>query len=133
MCSAPPWPAATSPDRRPAVARAVLRSCARTALLAAWTAGLVVLPSSGQSQTFACGEAVAGQLSVQANVQCACRWFNASALRGTPAGYRWDCGILRARTNHDVPATANPYPYPLPGALSLDRAIILQSPLSPPR
>jgi hypothetical protein len=63
---------------------------------------------------------------VQANVQCACRWFAASALRGTPTGYRWDCGILRARTNHEVPATANPYPYPLPAALSLDRALIFK-------
>ena len=68
----------------------------------------------------------AGQLSVQANVQCACRWFAASALHGTPAGYRWDCGILRARTNHEVPATANPYPYALPEALSLERPLILE-------
>lgn len=65
-------------------------------------------------------------------MQCACRWFAASALHGTPAGYRWDCGILRARTNHEVPATANPYPYPLPAALSLDRALIFKDPRPAP-
>jgi hypothetical protein len=82
-------------------------------------------PSPAWAQTFACTASTAGQLSVQADVQCACRSFAASALNGTPAGYRWDCGILRARTNHEVPATANPYPFPLPAALSLDRPIIL--------
>ena len=62
---------------------------------------------------------------MQGNVQCECRWFAASRLRGTPAGHRWDCGILRARTNDEVPATSNPYPYPLPEALSIERPLIL--------
>jgi hypothetical protein len=79
----------------------------------------------GRTQTFTCAAVTAGQLSVQANVQCACGWFAASGLRGTPAGYRWDCGILRARANHEVPATDNFYPYPLPEALSIERPLIL--------
>lgn len=69
------------------------------------------------SQSFAGSPSTAGQLSVQADVPCACRWFAASDLRASPAGYRWDCGILRARTGYEVPATANPCPYPLPEAL----------------
>jgi hypothetical protein len=81
-------------------------------------------PSLGQ--TFACTQRNAGQLSVQAEVQCACRFEPESRMAGTPAGYRWDCGILRARMNQDVPATANPYPYQLPTALSLDRTIVQQ-------
>lgn len=81
-------------------------------------------PSLGQ--TFVCTQRTAGQLSVQAEVQCACRFEPASRMAGTPAGYRWDCGILRARMNQDVPATSNPYPYPLPTALSLDRTIVQQ-------
>ena len=81
--------------------------------------------SPGRAQTFACAPETAGQLSVQANVQCECRWFTASGLRDTPPGYRWDCGILRARTNDEVPATSNPYPYPLPEALSIERPLIL--------
>ncbi len=84
---------------------------------------LFALP--GQAQTFACAAPAVGQLSVQGNVQCECRWFAASRLRGTPAGHRWDCGILRARTNDEVPATSNPYPYPLPEALSIERPLVL--------
>lgn len=91
------------------------------------------LPSPGGAETAACSAATAGELSVQANVQCECRFFPASGLRATPAGHRWDCGILRARNNQDVPATANPYPYPLPAALALDRAIILNDGRLQPR
>ncbi len=68
----------------------------------------------------ACGVAIAGQLSVQANVQCECRFFTDSRLAGTPAGYRWDCGILRPRLNAALPVDLNPYPYPLPEGLSLE-------------
>ena len=82
--------------------------------------------SPARSQSFACTESALGQLSVQGTVQCECRLFPASELHFLPAGYRWDCGILRARSNHEVPATANPYPYPLPAALSLDRGFILE-------
>jgi hypothetical protein len=99
-------------------------------------AAVAFFPSLGWAQTFACAAGTAGQLSVQGNVQCECRWFPASRLRGTPAGHRWDCGILRARTNDEVPATANPYPYPLPEALSIERPLILpdlQEVPGPPR
>jgi hypothetical protein len=91
---------------------------------AALVAAAAVSGSPGRAQTFACSPETAGQLSVQAYVQCECRWFVASGLSGTPAGYRWDCGILRARTNHEVPETANPYPYPLPPALSIEGPLI---------
>lgn len=90
------------------------------------------------AETPACTAATAGQLSIQANVQCECRFFRASPAAGTPAGHRWDCGILRARTNQDVPATANPYPYPLPDALALGRGFVIDPsrtpavPLDPP-
>jgi hypothetical protein len=99
---------------------------------AAVLGAVLLLPPSGSAQTFACTSETAGQLSVQANVQCACRFFEA-ALRGTDAGYRWDCGILRARINHEVPATANPYPYPLPPALSVEPPVELENhpPLRP--
>ena len=87
---------------------------------------LVTFWSGAAAEVPACTAETAGQLSVQANVQCQCRFHRASAAAGAAAGHRWDCGILRARTNHEVPATANPYPYPLPGALSLDRTLVLQ-------
>jgi hypothetical protein len=85
-----------------------------------------LFPSPGRAQAFACTADTAGQLSVQASVQCECRWFAANGLRRAPAGYRWDCGILRARANHEVPATANPYLYPLPEALSVENPFILE-------
>jgi hypothetical protein len=78
-----------------------------------------VVPSAS-AQTFPCTAESAGQLSVQGIAQCECRHALESRLAGTPAGWRWDCGVLKARMNQDVPATANPYPYPLPPALLLD-------------
>jgi hypothetical protein len=97
-------------------------------ILRALGGALLVTLSAGaaKAEVPACTAGTAGQLSVQGNVQCACRFYRASPAAGTAAGHRWDCGILRARTNHEVPATANPYPYPLPGALSLDRTLVLQ-------
>jgi hypothetical protein len=79
-------------------------------------------PSVGAQEVLvpACTAATTGQLGSQAGVRCACRHFPASALAGTPAGHRWDCGILRARFN-DAPVDLNPYPYPLTGALWIDR------------
>ena len=101
---------------------------ARIVSAATLVAAMIVFASPGRAQTFACADSMAGQLSVQGNVQCECRLFTASRLRGTPAGHRWDCGILRARTNDEVPATSNPYPYPLPEALSIERPLILPEP-----
>lgn len=91
---------------------------ARAFGLAALLSLAALAPAWGQ--TPACGPAIAGQLSVQADVQCECRFFTESRLAGTPAGYRWDCGILRPRLNSAVPVDLNPYPYPLPEGLSVD-------------
>jgi hypothetical protein len=93
----------------------------RLGFLAGIAAIGVVPPAS--AQTFQCTAETAGQLSVQAIVQCECRHFLESRLAGTPAGWRWHCGILPARMNQEAPATANPYPYPLPPALSLDGTV----------
>jgi hypothetical protein len=90
----------------------------RLGFLAGVAAGCAVATAS--AQTFPCTAGTAGQLGVQGIVQCECRHAPESRLAGTPAGWRWDCGILKARMNQDVPATANPYPYPLPPALVLD-------------
>lgn len=123
-------PAMAARTPRPAMAARILLTTA--ALLGAGSIFSVaghaqdeILPWS-EPPTFACAAGTAGQLSVQANVQCACRFFPVSEMRGTPAGYRWDCGILRARTNHEVPESAAPYPYPLPPALSVDSGFFLE-------
>jgi len=80
----------------------------------------VAVPSPVRSEPPACSAATAGQLSRQVTVQCACRFFSASRLADTPAGYRWDCGILQARLNQEVPVDLNSYPYPLFDGLYLD-------------
>ena len=77
----------------------------RLSRMAALAAALVVAGAGGnglRAQVFQCTDAVAGQLSEQAGVRCECRFFHASAMAGTPAGYRWDCGILRPRVRPPV-------------------------------
>ena len=84
----------------------------RTVVLVLAMLGASGAASDGlHAQTFQCTEAVAGQLSEQANVACECRFFHASAMAGTPAGYRWDCGILRPRVRLPVFTTFHGY-YP---------------------
>ncbi len=91
---------------------------ARALGIAAVLSLAVLAPARGQ--TPACEPASAGQLSVQAEVQCECRFFVASRLRGTSSGWRWDCGILRPRLNYAVPVDLNAYPYGLPEGLSIE-------------
>ena len=74
-----------------------------------------------------CTAEVAGGLSCQANVACRCQYFHASAAHGTPAGYRWDCGIKRPKCEV-TPADAG-YQGPFPEAVAIDRStdIVTQS------
>lgn len=119
-----PGARAPSPSRRTAGALAL------AALLGAAPAA----PSHAQEAPApACAAATAGQLSSQAGVRCACRFFPASGLAAMPAGYRWDCGILRARLDDDLLVDLNPYPYPLPDALSIERVILPDQPPGWPR
>ena len=101
------------------VARRTARAGAIGLLAGFGVATLAPAPAPAQ-EVQACSAATAGELSVQADVQCECRFFQASAMAGTEAGYRWDCGILRPRLNTAVPVDLNPYPYPLPEGLSLE-------------
>ncbi len=74
----------------------------RMAALAVALVGAGTGSNGLRAQVFQCTDAVAGQLSEQAGVRCECRFFHASAMAGTPAGYRWDCGILRPRVRPPV-------------------------------
>jgi hypothetical protein len=95
---------------------------------------LVALAAARGDEIPECRAAIAGQLSIQADVQCECRFFPESLLAGTPAGYRWDCGIIRPRLNSAVVVDLNPYPYPLPDSLSIDQSSIpSQRPAGPQR
>jgi hypothetical protein len=97
------------------------RACALgiTALLS-----LTLLATARGEEIPECRAAIAGELSLQADVHCECRFFAASRLAGTPAGYHWDCGILRPRLNAAVPIDLNLYPYGLPDSLSIDQSLV---------
>lgn len=82
---------------------------------------LIVLPARAEEGAIPrCSLEVAGSLSCQANVACECKYFHASAAHGTPAGYRWDCGIRRPKCGI-VPADAG-YGGPYPEAIAIDRS-----------
>lgn len=82
------------------------------------------LSATAEGQTFSCSAATAGQLSVQADVRCECRWSPEGRVTGLPAGYRWDCGLLRARMNHTIPADLNAYQGDLWGLVLTERRSI---------
>jgi hypothetical protein len=77
-----------------------------TILAAAWPA---------RAQAPACTPESAGTVACIAGRLCACT--------GAAAGpARWDCGILRPACGGPLSATLDPYPWPLPDALAIDRS-----------
>jgi hypothetical protein len=54
---------------------------------------------------FECNQKTIGQVACQAGNRCKCG-YNAfgDAMRGLPAGYRWDCGLEQGSCLVDVPA-----------------------------
>lgn len=70
----------------------------------------------------ACADGSAGLVACVAGKLCACRLDRGGAVSGLPAGYRWDCGVLRPACGDAAfpPATLDSYPYPLPPGLGLD-------------
>ena len=72
-----------------------------------------------------CGSGTAGLVACVAGKLCACQYDPGGAMTGLPAGFRWDCGILRPSCgpSAELPATLEPPTVPyLPEALSLDRS-----------
>jgi len=80
--------------------------------------------AAAEGQTFSCSAATAGQLSVQADVRCECRWSPEGRITGLPAGYRWDCGLLRGRMNYTIPTDLNAYQGDLSGLVLTERRSI---------
>jgi hypothetical protein len=79
------------------------------------------LPAKAEAQTFSCSADTAGRLSAQADVRCECRWFPEGRITDRPGGYRWDCGLLRGRMNHTIPADLNAYQGDLSGIVLTKR------------
>lgn len=59
---------------------------------------LLLLLGAGQAAAQAPPACVAGREGMVACLGeklCECRWQSGGTLSGRPAGYRWDCGVLR--------------------------------------
>ncbi len=55
---------------------------------------------------------------------CECIHDRGGSVTGTPAGFRWDCGVLRPKCNEvaDAPANPNEFNGPYPQAIGIDRS-----------
>ena len=94
--------------------------------IATATACLALVAPPGRAQQAqepppACSAERAGLVACVAGKLCACRHERASAAAGLPAGFRWDCGVLRPGCGAgEPPATLDRYPHPLPPGLGFD-------------
>lgn len=118
-------PAAPRSGRRP-VRRPLIGSVA--ALAAILAAGTALAPAAAPAQAPAapaCSADLAGVQACIAGTLCDCRYDRGGRLSGQPAGWAWDCGVLRPRcgpTGAGVPATINPYAGPWPNSVVIDRS-----------
>ena len=65
-----------------------------------------------------CTENSEGQTYCMSQRMCECKHFNGSLMKGTPEGYRWDCGITRPNCL-DYNKTEETKPYSGPSSVSL--------------
>lgn len=110
----------TRPSRPYAVPALVLWAMALSAGLA-----IAAVPGRAAAQQIpSCTAAVAGALTCLQNTLCECRYDRGGRLSGQPAGWRWDCDILRPRCGAtvEVPATINPYTGGWPNSVVIDRS-----------
>lgn len=76
--------------------------------------------AAAQEGTSRCDPANAGLMELQAGVRCVCVHAREGRISQTPAGWRWDCGILRGRNNADIEASPEVYEGPLPSSVYID-------------
>ena len=56
---------------------------------------LIGFSSAAMAEGAQCNAENAGITECMSNRVCECKHYNASLMKGTPEGYRWDCGITR--------------------------------------
>jgi hypothetical protein len=80
-------------------------------------------PAAAQSP-LPCTTGTLGTTACLGSKLCACIYDRGGIASGMPAGYHWDCGILRPDCGGSVhpPATLNPYEGSYPEALSIDKS-----------
>jgi hypothetical protein len=98
-----------------------------------WIAAALLLgsASAASGQTFPCTQDAVGQLSVQAGVRCQCVLSPGGSITGAPAGYAWDCGVLRGRMNQLVPAGPESYQSPPIDSVIVDPSVVPERPIDP--
>jgi hypothetical protein len=86
--------------------------------------GLMALGPAGAQSPPGCDAATLGTTACLAGKMCACAYERGGIATGVPAGYRWDCGILRPGCGNSFgqPATLDPYTGPYPTAVGIDRS-----------
>jgi hypothetical protein len=86
--------------------------------------GFISASPAGAQPPPACDAATLGTTACLASKMCACSYDRGGVATGVPAGYRWDCGILRpgCGSSFAQPATLNPYTGPYPHAVGIDRS-----------
>lgn len=87
---------------------------------------LAALPSAAAAAP-ACNRPGLGTVACQEGRLCECIFDRGGAMTGIPAGFRWDCGILRPRCGDAAvpPASVEEYrgtPPQLPLAIGIDRS-----------
>jgi hypothetical protein len=86
--------------------------------------GFIPVSRAGAQPPPACDAASLGMATCLAGKMCACTYERGGVATGVPAGYRWDCGILRpgCGSSFEQPATLNPFTGPYPTAVGIDRS-----------
>lgn len=72
-----------------------------------------------------CASGTTGLVACMAGKLCTCQYDPGGAMTGLPAGFRWDCGILRPGCGPaaELPGALDPpVQLYLPEALSIDRS-----------
>jgi hypothetical protein len=77
--------------------------------------------SAAQVEAPSCDAANAGRAEAQAGVRCVCVHTRGGGIAPTPSGWRWDCSILRSRSNADVEASPGGYDGALPSSVYIDQ------------
>ncbi|MGF1641302.1 MAG: hypothetical protein ACFCUO_10175 [Rhodospirillales bacterium] len=99
-----------------------------TAAIAAIVLAIAIAVAGSRAAAIAddrtlCRAEVLGAAACLSGRLCECVYDRGGTVTGTPAGFRWDCGVLRPGCGDaaTVPATENPFQGPYPLAVGIDR------------
>ncbi len=102
---------------------AVIASIAFASIAFSVHTGGVASPARADEMPVCTGQNL-GAASCFSGKLCECIHDRGGSVTGTPAGFRWDCGVLRPKCGEaaDAPATQNEFTGPYPLAIDIDRS-----------